>query len=265
MPLFIDQMGMEVQIENVPQRIISLVPSQTELLLDVGLEDKIIGVTKFCIHPKDKVALISKIGGTKNFDFDKIKSLQPDLIIANKEENYKEGIEYLRTKYPVWVSDIFNLEDALAMVEMMGDINRISERSNLIIGKIQEEFEELSLFIKQYPLRKAAYLIWRKPYMTVGSDTFINAMLQQCGFSNVFEILERYPAIDLIQLKTLNPEYIFLSSEPYPFKEKHFEEIREHCPLAKIMLVDGEMFSWYGSRLQYAPGYFRQLLESISD
>lgn len=262
MPIFTDQIQRAVNITDFPQRIVSLVPSQTELLFDLGLENKIVGITKFCIHPKEKVKQIIKIGGTKNFNFERIDALNPDLIIGNKEENYQEGIEKLAARYPVWVSDIMDLEDALQMILEIGKITHTTTKAEEINSQIRKDFDELILNEPDRKL-KLAYLIWRKPFMAVGNQTFIQTMLEQCDFENVFAPFNRYPEISFEQLQSANPEVILLSSEPYPFKEKHIAELQIICPDAKICLVDGEMFSWYGSRLLQAVAYFKNLKNSL--
>ncbi|MBF8964032.1 ABC transporter substrate-binding protein [Pontibacter sp. FD36] len=249
-----------VTLPHLPQRIISLVPSQTELLFDLGLEDRIVGLTKFCIHPKDKVKQKTIIGGTKNFKLEVIDELQPDLIIGNKEENYEEGIAALQEKYPVWMSDIYTLEDALEMIIQIGKLTGTEVKAQELVKGIALGFEKL---IPAQPAISTAYFIWRKPYMAVGSDNFIDHMLQRCGFSNIFADQPRYPEISPEQLQTANPQLILLSSEPYPFQEKHFAEFRELCPQAKIKVVDGEMFSWYGSRLLKAPEYLQGVIAEV--
>ncbi|MFD3002030.1 ABC transporter substrate-binding protein [Pontibacter toksunensis] len=253
-------MGYEVTLPDLPQRIISLVPSQTELLFDLGLGDRIIGVTKFCIHPEPQVKQKAIIGGTKNFRFDAIAELQPDLIVGNKEENYKEGIEQLQQKYPVWMSDIYTLDDALQMMQQVGQLTGTEARAQELMQGISTGFSSLQ---PNQPLISTAYFIWRKPYMAVGSHNIIDHMLQRCGFQNVFSDLARYPEITPEQLQQANPQFILLSSEPYPFKEKHVAEFRELCPQAVIKIVDGEMFSWYGSRLINAPAYLQQVIEEV--
>ena len=258
--LFTDQIGINIDVSENPQRIISLVPSQTELLFDLGLEDNILGITKFCIHPKEKVKQITKIGGTKNFHFDTIEALKPDLIIGNKEENYQEGIEKLAEKYPVWVSDIYNLADALAMIKSIGEITNSHTAAQNLIEEIQTGFKNLPKI--SFSLQ-VAYLIWREPYMAAARDTFIDAMLHQIGLQNAFVDKGRYPETTLTELSERQPDYIFLSSEPYPFKEKHLRELQTACPNSKVMLVDGEMFSWYGSRLLKSCKYFEKLLSRL--
>jgi len=259
MPLYHDQMNCAVETPSTPKRIVSIVPSQTELLFDLGLADEIIGITKFCIHPAEKVRYKTKIGGTKQLNIDLIKEIKPDLIIGNKEENERGQIEELMRHFPVWMSDISNLNDALGMIKSVGDITGKSNEAGTIADKIRQQFNNLS--IKQSE-RRAAYFIWRKPYMVAGKGTFIDDMLQKCGLMNAFDT-ERYPEITAEQLILAKPDIILLSSEPYPFKEKHITEFQTLCPNAIVKVVDGEMFSWYGSRLLQAPAYFSGLKEEI--
>ncbi|MEJ8756173.1 helical backbone metal receptor [Pontibacter sp. H259] len=251
-------MGHQVTLQHLPQRIISLVPSQTELLFDLGLADRIVGVTKFCIHPKEQVKYKTIIGGTKNFKFDVIDHLRPDLIIGNKEENYKVGIEQLKAKYKVWMSDIYTLEDSLEMLLQIGSLTGTEPKAQEIAQTIKSGFENLQ---PAQPTIKTAYFIWRKPYMAVGGNNFIYHILQQSGFENVFADLERYPELTPEQLQQANPQLILLSSEPYPFKGKHIAEFQELCPNATIKVVDGELFSWYGSRLTKSPAYLQSVIE----
>ena len=258
--LVIDQIGYQFELKSPPQRIISLVPSQTELLYDLGLEDEVVGITKFCIHPKEWFETKNRVGGTKTINFEKIAALKPDLIIANKEENNQEEIEALQKSYPVYTTDIYNLEDSLLMMISIGEITNTSAKAKQIVNQINNNFEELK------PLKtpkSVLYFIWRNPYMTIGEDTFISDMLTRCGFKPI-EIGNRYPEIAEEQIKKLKPNFIFLSSEPYPFKEKHIKELSILCPNSKITLVDGEMFSWYGSRLIKAKDYFVDLIEKMA-
>ncbi len=248
-------------LNYLPKRIISLVPSQTELLFTLALNAETIGITKFCVHPTSWFKIKEKVGGTKTINLAKIKSLNPDLIIANKEENVKEQIEELAKDYPVWLTDVNNLADALQMITDIGAITGKSANSNTLINSIGKVFKEMPALTKPV---KTAYLIWRKPYMTVGCDTFINNMLLQCGFTNVFASEKRYPEISIIQLQAANCELLLLSSEPYPFKQKHNDELSSKLPNTKILLADGEFFSWYGSRLLQSPLYFKQLIAQIN-
>jgi ABC-type Fe3+-hydroxamate transport system substrate-binding protein len=227
-----------------PQRIISIVPSQTELLADLGLGDRVVGITKFCVHPTEWFREKTRVGGTKTVNIAKALALHPDLIIANKEENDREQVEALSKYCPVYTSDVKTLEDALEMIGQVGKLTGTEEKAADLSQRIQAHF-----FLPDISLKRAAYLIWRKPYMVAGGDTFIHDMLPYAGFSNVFGDKKRYPECNALELAEANPEYILLSSEPFPFKEKHVAELAEICPNAVIQMVDGEMYSWYGSRL----------------
>lgn len=246
-----------------PQRIVSLVPSQTELLFDLGLAPEVVGVTRFCIHPADKVSGKVIVGGTKNLHIDRIHTLRPDLIIANKEENTREQIEELQPHYPVLVTDIITLPDALHMIQTIGKRVGREPEAQRLLAQINESFAALpsSSAPRQQPA--VAYFIWRKPWMVAANGTFIDSMLGAAGFRNAFSHLNRYPEITAAELQASNPELIFLSSEPYPFTEKHRYALQQVCPSARIWLVDGELFSWYGSRLLRSAAYFRELQQQM--
>ncbi|MDQ3017690.1 MAG: helical backbone metal receptor [Bacteroidota bacterium] len=248
-----DQMGHIIELAAPPSRIVSLVPSQTEFLFNIGLDKEIVGVTKFCIHPADKVKGVTKVGGTKNFNIEKILSLQPDLIIGNKEENVEEGIVELKKHVPVWMSDIVTLEDAF---KMMTEVSRITNRETEGMALITEVNNRFKKWTPIAGNKTVAYFIWYNPLMVAAGDTFIHQMLELFGLRNVFENQSRYPEVLAATLSELSPDYIFLSSEPYPYGTKHVDEFQSLVPSAKVMIVDGEMFSWYGSRLRYVPDYW---------
>ncbi|MFZ6009352.1 MAG: helical backbone metal receptor [Bacteroidota bacterium] len=249
-------MGVEINISFPPKRIISLVPSQTELLAALGLNEQLVGITKFCVHPPTWLGAKNIVGGTKNFNFEIIDDLKPDLIIGNKEENYEEGIRALRVKYAVWMSDIASLCDALDMIKSIGELTDHAKKARQLIHDIEFSFRHLK---KKVPAN-VLYLIWRKPWMAVGHGTFIHTMIETIGWQNCLHEMPRYPRLTAEEIQALKPDYILLSSEPYPFQEKHKQELQNLCPDAKIALVDGEMFSWYGSRLVKAPAYFNSLM-----
>jgi ABC-type Fe3+-hydroxamate transport system substrate-binding protein len=257
-----DQLGREVVIGGFPQRIISIVPSQTELLYHLGLENEVVGITKFCVHPEEWFRNKTRVGGTKKLNLDTIAKLQPDLIIANREENDKEQIEELSKLYPVWISDIITLDDSLDMIRQVGGITNKVQESIRLTEKIQIEFKQINHEVSGLEQLRTLYLIWYKPYMAAGKGTFINQMLKACNLNNATDI-DRYPELTIEQIKEITPEVILLSSEPYPFKQKHIDELKQELPNTLIKLVDGEMFSWYGSRLTLAPAYFRSLLKEI--
>lgn len=257
-----DQMHRTIQVPTHPQRIISLVPSQTELLHDLGLGDRVVGITKFCIHPETWFKTKYRVGGTKKLDLAKIRALRPDLIIGNKEENERADIEALAEEFPVWMSDIRTLEDALDMIERIGEMTGTHAQALSLAERINNGFAALNPLEDEL---SAAYLIWREPYMAAGRGTFINDMLKRCGLQNVFDEGDaRYPRLTPQDLAEADPDVILLSSEPYPFQEKHLAEINMICPGTPVRIVDGEIFSWYGSHLLHAPAYFGTLLAGLA-
>ena len=260
-----DQMGRAFLINEHPKKIISLVPSQTELLYSLGLEEEVIGITKFCIHPSAWFTSKTRIGGTKNANIPLIKSLGPDLIIANKEENTRNQIEDLEKIAPVWVSDIADLQQAKEMILQIGQMTGKMAAATELVANIDQRFWDLSNSLaaqNKQPL-KTAYLIWNNPYMAAGSDTFIHQLLKAAGCKNVFENTPRYPSTSVDDLIEKQTELVLLSSEPYPFKDSHIKKLQQAMPTAKILLVDGEYFSWYGSRLLQSPAYFLSLQRKI--
>lgn len=258
---YTDQLGRAVAIAAKPKRIISLVPSQTELLADLGLEEEVIGITKFCIHPDRWFRSKTRVGGTKQLHLEQIAALQPDLIIANKEENEQSQVEWLMERFPVWISDIKTLEQACAMIDSLGEITGKNESAKTITENIKTSFACFTPLDK--PLR-AAYFIWQDPVMCAGTDTFISHLMQCCNLQNVFSETDgRYPEVSAEKLRELNPDVLLLSSEPFPFAEKHRKAWQQQFPGMRVLLVDGEYFSWYGSRLQNAPEYFRELLGNM--
>ena len=260
MPVFTDQVGHRIELPAFPRRIISIVPSQTELLFDLGLNDEVIGITKFCVHPAEWFRSKTRVGGTKQLNLQLIHELKPDLIIANKEENTREEVKALQEVYPVWTSDISDLDSALIMINEVGRLVDRQEKSNQLIREIQTGFTQLMPLSTAIP---TAYLIWQKPYMAAGGDTFIHDMIQRMGLKNIYKNTARYPETSIAELIKSKVEIVLLSSEPFPFKEKHLTEISEKLPGARVILVDGEMFSWYGSRLLKTAGYLQELIEKI--
>jgi ABC-type Fe3+-hydroxamate transport system substrate-binding protein len=266
MPEFTDQTGRIVSIPAPPVRIVSLVPSITELLCDLGLEDRLVGITKFCIHPKSAFSSKVRVGGTKNFDPDKIGALKPDLILANKEENPKEAILSLAENFPVWVSDAATVKDALELIGQLGIITKTEIKANEIRNAIKLGFDRLKE--KNSHLKATAlYLIWKDPYMAAGTDTFISDVMAHLGLRNVLgqkgKMGLRYPIIDFTEINSLAPDYILLSSEPYPFRKQHSTEFSKFVK-HKCVLVDGESFSWYGSRMLHTIPYLKRFREEVT-
>lgn len=254
----IDQTGHSIEVKSRVKRIVSLVPSLTELLAQLGLQKQLVGRTKFCIHPEG-IKEIRQIGGTKNFKLEQIASLQPDLVIANKEENDKKGIEVLRRNYPVYTSDINSLKDAVKAIEEIGILCEKKPESEELVAQITKEFKRLP----NYPAKTAIYCIWNNPLMIAGRGTFIDNMMQMAGFKNLSQAT-RYPNITVEELQYLMPDVLLLSSEPFPFNEKHQKYFADRLSGTKVIFVDGELFSWYGSRMKLAPSYFRTLQSQLN-
>ena len=253
--IFVDQMGRSVEVPISIKRIVSLVPSQTELLHYFGLENEVVGITKFCIHPHSWFKSKTRIGGTKQLKIDEIIALKPDLIIGNKEENTKDDIEKLEQNgLSVWMSDINSFDEALEMIEQVGLMCGKEQEALKLSTKIIHGFNEISSIGES---RGLLYLIWDEPSFVVGKNTFIDSIIEKIGFINACD-LSRYP--NLSELSNPNPDLIFLSSEPFPFNEQHIEKYQKLFPNSKIIFVDGEMFSWYGSRMLESVRYFQKLM-----
>lgn len=252
-----DHIGHKLKLDKAPSRIVSLVPSITELLHDLGLSDYIVGRTKFCIYPNNGFPKSKIIGGTKNVHTDLVLDLKPDLILANKEENVQEQVEFLQNSTNTYTTNIQTIADALGMILEIGKITaKETEAMNLVerINSVRK--------VSVKPLASACYLIWQNPYMTIGKDTYIHNFLHEAGFSNCLPEEKRYPTISLEKIKELKPDFIFLSSEPFPFKEKHAKNIQQQTGIS-THLIDGSYCSWYGSRLLPALSYMESLRQQI--
>lgn len=254
--LFTDHLNNTITLNDYPQRIISIVPSQSELLWDLGLKNKLVGITKFCIHPDEMYKSVERVGGTKKLDIKKIRELNPDIIIGNKEENEQSQIVELKKEFNVWMSDIYTLDDALKTILDIGSLTNTLEKSKQITEKISSDFSTLQQFNNS-----VLYLIWNNPYMAAGNNTFIGDILKRLGLKNCLSTEQnRYPELTIDTIKYLKPDILFLSSEPYPFKEQHIKDLQKQIPNTRIYLVDGELFSWYGSRLLKSADYLNNKL-----
>ena len=254
-----DQLNRRIHFSTIPKRIISLVPSQTELLYDLGLESSIVGITKFCVHPLHLRKEKTIVGGTKEVHYDKIKALNPNIILCNKEENTLGMIQELEQIAPVHISDIYSIEDNLKLIEMYGQLFSKEVEAIEIISSLKKKYDDFKTFIHDKSNLKTVYFIWKNPWMVAANQTFIDEILKLNNFENYYSNLNRYPEIELVENKQKKVELLLLSSEPFPFKEKHKVSVRQYFPNAKILVVDGEAFSWYGSRLIKAFDYFKSL------
>lgn len=253
-----DQLNREISFSEIPERIVSLVPSLTELLCDLGLADRIVGVTKFCIHPEEIRKKAEIIGGTKKIKLSECLDLKPDFILANKEENIKHQVQNLSEHATVYTSHIATLNDLMRLNEDLGYIFDIKERASQLnqeLENIQNHLRELS----KNTQGSAIYLIWKDPYMAAGGDTYISTMMNLLGIDNAIADQNRYPIITPEVLKKSECDYIFLSSEPYPFKDHHVKDLQMQLDGKKVLLVNGELFSWYGSRILHMQEYIRVL------
>ena len=257
----VDQLDRKITFKDTPKRIVSLVPSLTELLIDLGLEASVIGITKFCIHPKHLSKEKIVVGGTKMINLEKIKALQPDIILCNKEENTVDIISTLEKVAPIHISDIYNITDVYNLINAYGKIFDVNNCANKIIKQIEQERQSFKAYIKTKidSKKRVAYFIWKNPWMVAANNTFIDFILNDIGFGNAYRSNSRYPEINIKAEKLKEIDYIFLSSEPFPFKQKHVQELKTLLPNTNIKIVDGEMFSWYGSRLIKSYAYFKTL------
>jgi len=260
-----DHLGREVKHPVRPQRIVSLVPSITELIWDLGLQDEIVGITRFCVNPREMFKSKERVGGTKEIKMERLHRLKPDLIVANKEENTKEMVTELEKDYPVFVTEVSDFKSALKMIDDVADVCGKKEGGQRMSCELNKQYRAFLEEQKRPEKRpKVAYMIWKKPWMTVGGDTFVSEMLEIAGMENIFKKRDRYPMVTLEEIQSVSPDFVLLSSEPYPFKEKHLDEVGSAVADAKIELVDGELFSWYGSRLLRSFDYFRNLKKRLT-
>ena len=260
-----DALGRPVVLAERPRRIVSLVPSQTELLADLGLDGEVVGLTRFCVHPAGWKGRKQIVGGTKNVDVERVRALDPDLVVANKEENVRAQIEALADVCPVYVTDVADVAGAVRMVRDVGALVGRAEEAERIAAETETGFDALAADVAGAAPLRALYLIWRDPWMTVGGDTIVSDVLAHGGFENVAAEQARYPALADAEVGALRPDVVLLSSEPYPFVEKHVAEVEALAPGARVVLVDGEPFSWYGSRLRQAPLYLRALRQRLAE
>ena len=261
MPTATDARNRSISLDHAPHRIVSLVPSQTELLAHLGLNDEVVGITRFCERPEHWRSEKTIVGGTKQVDVDTVRSLQPDLILANHEENTAEDVAALEEIAPVFVTEVKTVSEALTMIRTVGTLTNTSDRTSTLVGKIISRFEALPEFS---PLR-AAYLIWREPYMTVGGDTFIHDVMTWGGFENTYANRTRYPEVTVDELAEQDLDVVLCSSEPFPFhkKDKFTADLREALPNTPVEIVDGQPFSWYGPRLLDTPAYLTDLRDRL--
>jgi ABC-type Fe3+-hydroxamate transport system substrate-binding protein len=244
-----DHLNRTVILKSKPERVVSMVPSLTETLADLGLAENLVAVTRFCKYPSNVVNTLPKIGGPKNINLEKIIDLKPDFVVAVKEENNKKQVLSLAEHVPVFVFDINTLEDSFDMLQLLGTIFEIQEISAQWIKRIKEKLEILKPSVVA---EKTLYMIWKKPWMAAGKSTFIGSMMQVAGFNNL--ISGRYPEISENEMR--KADAILLATEPYHFNENDRKQLQEMFSGTRVIIVDGEMFTWYGTHMLKAFDYF---------
>ncbi len=252
-----DARGKTFDTQSAPRRIVSLVPSHTETLFAFGAGDRVVGVTDYCIYPQDGVAAKTKIGGTKNPRVVDILALQPDLVIANVEENRKPDVEALEARgVPVFVTFARTVRAALAELRALAQLVHADNADTII-----EPIESLLTHYQLPSSRPRVFIpIWRDPWMTANGETYIGDLIETCGGINIFRDRARqyrrpepdrdtrYPRVTLNEVAAAKPDVILLPDEPYRFTEQDAAELRGLVD-ARIHLVDGTLVSWYGVRM----------------
>ncbi len=254
---FTDARDQKVSLPQPPQRIVSLVPSTTESLFALGAGPRVVGVTRFCVHPADQLAGLVRVGGTKQVELDRIEALQPDLVLGNAEENTREIFDAVGARWPLFVAFPRTVDQALDDLLDLGRMLDLEDRAEAAVAGIR------AARVAPPPVRRrAVYLIWRDPWMAVSPDTFIAALLAEAGIDIIPLGDQRYPTVTPGQLAALDPDLVLLSSEPFPFKQRHADELAElsGLPPDRLRLVDGELCSWHGTRLRAAFPYLAELV-----
>jgi ABC-type Fe3+-hydroxamate transport system substrate-binding protein len=241
---------------TAPPRIVSLIPSTTELLCDLGLADALVGITVYCREPAALLRGKTRIGGEKDPDLERIRALAPDLVIANVEENVREHIDTLRGwGLAVHVTYPRTVVGAIAMIRELGAVTGTTARATALADELERLLAETRAATAAWPPARVFYAIWREPYMTIGADTYIHDVLAACGAANVFaDATQRYPAVTLDAIAARRPDVILLPDEPFRFRRVHLADFAPYAAVpavrdGRIHLVDGKPFSWHGARL----------------
>ncbi len=257
--MFVDAVGKSHPVAGADARIISLVPSITELLFALGLKNNVVGRTGFCVHPKQALRTVPKLGGTKDVDIDALFALEPTHVIVNIDENERPLYETLLGKVPhVVVTHPNAPEDNLELYRLLGGIFAREAEATRLCAEFDEALRALKATSDTCARQRVLYLIWREPWMTVSEDTYIAKTLRLVGWECVVTgVPARYPEISEPDIVAARPDLVLLSTEPYPFRAKHAAELERLCPNARVSLIDGEMISWYGNRAIKGLAYLR--------
>lgn len=260
-PLRLDASGVGLDLPRPPRRIVSLIPSVTETLCVLGLAEALVGVTAYCREPRDVVRSKTRVGGEKDPDLELIRDLRPDLVVANVEENVAEHVATLRAwSIPVWVTYPRTVADGIRMIHELGEVTSTAERADAIARPLEDLLARVSAATAARAPVPTFYAIWREPWMTIGRDTYIHDMLRVCGGANVFADRQRYPTVTLDEVAARRPRLVLLPDEPFRFRRIHVKDVA--AVPARVELVDGKPFSWYGPRigdaLRTLPALFRE-------
>ena len=256
-----DALGRQFDFDTAPRRIVSLVPSITETLFAFGLDDAVVGATDYCVHPGDRLAQGPRVGGTKNVRVDEVVALEPELVIANREENRRRNVEALEARgLRVFVTYVRTLTEAVRDLGTLGRIMRCHAKAAAIARELDAALAEVG----GAPAPRVLALIWKKPWMTFNADTFAHDLSSASGGRNPFaDAAARYPRISEAELAAVDPEVILLPTEPYAFGEEDRRELGSlDCQAARngrVHVVEGELLSWYGPRMPRALRTFSRL------
>jgi ABC-type Fe3+-hydroxamate transport system substrate-binding protein len=256
---FTDASGVAVSVPAPPHRIVSLIPSITEILFALGRGDAVVGCTVYCTQPPEGVATKTRVGGEKNPRLELIRALGADLVIANVEENVREHVETLRAwGIPVYVTYPRTVAEGIRLVRELGHVTGAGERGGKLAAALEGQLAQVRSRLAGAPRARVFCPIWRKPYMTVNRDTYVHDMLAVCGGDNVFgDHARRYPEVTLTEVAAARPEVILLPDEPYRFRRAHAADFATLTDMpavraGRIHLVDGKLLSWYGPRIEQA-------------
>lgn len=242
----IDDRGMTLRLDRPPMRLVSLVPSTTETICDLGLRERLVGRTRFCIRPRD-LDDVPKVGGTKDVDVDAVLSLSPDLILANQEENVPDQVTALAEHVPVYVAATATVDGAVADLSRLATL--LGADATPWLSRI--DAARASLAPWQARRLRAITYIWREPWMACGGDTFVSSVLAEAGVDNVLADTSRYPTVSPETLKDLDPDLVVLPTEPFPFKASHADALADvsGLPRTRFVGMDGQVLTWHGTRL----------------
>lgn len=264
----VDALGRSLTVRQRPERIVSLVPSLTEALFAFGLEQEIVGVTRFCVEPRRGVAGKTKVGGTKALDVAKIEALEPDLVIASAEENSPGDVTQLFDHgCPVFVTMVTSVQSAIDLLRQLATITGTTAAARPIIQGAKKALTFVQATGAGGERVRVFCPVWRNPYMTCSRGTYMDDVVTVCGGRNVFdERRERYPRVELAEMAALDPQVILLPSEPYRFTKRHKADFRAFADVTAvknghIFLIDGRMLTWYGPRIAQSLSEVKRLLD----